>query len=132
MWLVEFRLVILKHPILALYPHSGPFFRNFMHKEKIKNLLDLETIPTENEDISYFLTKLNKLGFFEELSENRKVALIALCCIYGFQGIINQTNLMLALEAKDYPRAAKLLLDQGLRYQDVANVIKSDKLDSES
>lgn len=96
--------------------------------KKIKALLDIESIPTESDDICYFMAKLNKLGFFDELSENRKVALIALCCVYGFQGILNQTPLMLALEAKDYERAHKVLLSQGLRFNDIANAIKSDKI----
>lgn len=100
-----------------------------MDSKKIKALLDIENIPTESDDISYFMAKLNKLGFFDELSENRKLALIALCCIYGFQGILNQTPLMLALESKDYERAHKVLMAQGLRFNDIANVLKNDKID---
>lgn len=95
---------------------------------KIRSLLDIDTIPTENDDIPYFMTKLSQLAFFNELSENRKLALIALCFVYGFQGILNQTSLMLAIESQDFERAYDELLKQGLRYFDIANAIKDDKI----
>lgn len=99
-----------------------------MDLAKIRSLLDLETIPTETDDVPYFLTKLSQLGFFDKLTENRKLALIALCFVYGFQGILNQTSLMLAIESQDYERAYDELLKQGLRYFHIANVIKDDKI----
>lgn len=96
---------------------------------KIRSMLHIVS-KTPDSDICYFTDKLNKLGFFDKLSENRQLALIALCCIYGFQSIINQTPLMFALESRDYERAYELLLSQGLRFSDIANVIKDDKINT--
>lgn len=87
------------------------------------------------EDILYFSAKLNyHLKFFHELDENRQIAIIDMCFNLGLQGLLGFKNMILALEAKDYERAAQEMLqskwaDQvGDRAKDLASIIRTGNL----
>ncbi len=65
-----------------------------------------------DDDILYFTGKLSHfLPFFHTLNENRQIALIDMCFNVGVQGFLNFKNMILALEAHDYERAAVEMLD---------------------
>jgi len=102
-----------------------------------RNLSDRGISTTEafyllDDDILYFTSKLNHfLNFFSTLEENRQIALIDMCFNLGVQGFLNFTHMILALEAKDYDRAANEMLESkwaeqvGQRAIILANIVRS-------
>lgn len=105
-----------------------------------RNLTDRGISTTEafyllDDDILYFTSKLmHYLNFFTELSENRQIALIDMCFNLGVQGFLHFKNMILALEAHDYGRAADEMLkskwaDQvGERATKLANIMRTNEL----
>lgn len=105
-----------------------------------RNLSDRGISTTEayyllDEDITYFTHKLNHfLHFFHILSENRQIALINMCFNLGVQGFLNFTQMILALEAHDYERAADEMLNSkwaeqvGERAHCLANIIRTGEI----
>jgi lysozyme len=105
-----------------------------------RNLTDRGVSTTEafyllDEDILYFSMKLNHyLNFFHQLDENRQIALIDMCFNLGVQGFLNFTQMILALEAGDYERAAQEMLDSKWheqvpeRVSSLANIIRTGEI----
>ena len=63
-------------------------------------------------DEQYFTTKLSQmLKFWGDLNEARQIVLVDMCFNLGLQGLMNFSEMMMALEAKDYERAADEMLD---------------------
>jgi lysozyme len=105
-----------------------------------RNLSDRGISTTEayfllNEDIAYFSAKLNVyLKFFKDLDENRQIALIDMCFNLGIQGLLNFKNMMMALESKDYERAAHEMLDSKWAEQvkeratDLAEIVRTGNI----
>lgn len=98
-----------------------------------RGISNSEAIYLLDEDISYFSEKLNHyLPFFHDLSENRQLALINLCFNVGIQGFLNFREMILALEARDYERAATEMLDSKWAQQVwnravmLANIMRTD------
>ena len=70
-----------------------------------------EALYLLDEDVSYFLNKLNNsLKFWVDLNEARQIALLDMCFNVGYRGLMGFTDMMLALEVHDYERAAKEML----------------------
>lgn len=82
-----------------------------------RNLVDRGISLTEalyllDDDISYFYGKLSyHLPFFIKLSEARQIALVNMCFTLGMQGFLNFRQMIVALEANDFERAAKEMLE---------------------
>lgn len=105
-----------------------------------RNLSDRGISATEalyllDEDIIYFTGKLTHfLKFFPQLDENRQIALIDMCFNVGVQGFLNFTHMILALEAHDYQRAAKEMLESKWaeqvheRANCLANIIRTGEI----
>lgn len=105
-----------------------------------RNLTDRGISNTEayyllDEDITYFSNKLNHfLPFFSKIEENRQIALINMCFNLGIQGFLGFRDMISALEAHDYERAAKEMLDSkwstqvGERATQLANIIRTNEL----
>lgn len=88
-----------------------------------------------DEDINYFQIRLDLyLNFFKDLDENRQIALIDMCFNLGVQGFLNFKNMILALEAKDYERAAQEMLNSkwaeqvGERAIKLADIVKTGEI----
>lgn len=88
-----------------------------------------------DDDIVYFTGKLNHfLPFFSKMTENRQVALIDMCFNLGVQGFLNFKNMILALEAGDYERAAKDMLSSkwaeqvGEHATTLANIVRTGEI----
>lgn len=88
-----------------------------------------------DEDISYFHAKLmHYLDCFEKLNMPRQVALVDMCFNLGLQGFLNFKEMVSALEAHDYARAADEMLDSkwaqqvGERAVRLANIVRSGEL----
>lgn len=105
-----------------------------------RNLTDRGITHTEafyllDDDIVYFNNKLNYyLPFFINLSENRQIALINMCFNLGIQGFLGFKDMISALEAHDYERAAKEMLDSkwaqqvGERAICLANIMRTGEI----
>ncbi len=88
-----------------------------------------------DQDIDYFYLKLNNyLGFFKHLDEARQLALVDMCFNVGVQGFLNFKNMILALEAHDYERAAYEMLESkwaeqvGERANNLANIVRTGEI----
>lgn len=105
-----------------------------------RNLTDRGISTTEafyllDDDILYFSGKLNHfLKFFASLDENRQIALIDMCFNLGVQGFLNFTQMILALEAGDYHRAADEMMNSkwanqvGERATTLSNIIRTGNI----
>lgn len=63
-------------------------------------------------DELYFSNKLSSsLKFFDDLDEPRQIVLVDMCFNLGLQGLLGFKEMMLAIEAKDYERAAQEMLE---------------------
>lgn len=105
-----------------------------------RNLTDRGISTTEafyllDDDILYFSGKLNHfLKFFSSLDENRQIALIDMCFNLGVQGFLNFKEMISALEAGDYYRAADEMLNSkwasqvGERATTLANIIRNGEI----
>lgn len=77
------------------------------------------------DDIDYFYKKLSSnLPFFDELVDNRKIALINMCFNIGFQGFLKFKSMIIALEAKDYERAAHEISSSKYATQNIDRAIR--------
>lgn len=88
-----------------------------------------------DEDILYFSNKLSHyLKFFHELSDCRQIVLVNMCFNLGIQGFLGFTQMILALEAHDYERAAQEMLDSkwalqvGDRAKELAHAMRTGKI----
>jgi lysozyme len=71
-----------------------------------------EALYLLEEDEVYFTNKLSSiLKFWDDLNEARQIVLVDMCFNLGLQGLLGFKEMMLALEAKDYQRAANEMLD---------------------
>jgi lysozyme len=91
-----------------------------------------EALELLDDDIDYFSQKLLAfLKFYPKLDEIRQMVLLDMCFNLGVQGLLNFTQMMLALEAEDYNRAAQEMLDSrwaeqvGERANMLAQVMKT-------
>jgi lysozyme len=63
-------------------------------------------------DEQYFTNKLSTLlKFWDDLSEARQIVLVDMCFNLGLQGLFGFKDMMIAIEAKDFDRAAQEMLD---------------------
>ena len=105
-----------------------------------RNLSDRGISTTEafyllDDDIMYFTGKLmHYLNFFTSLSENRQIVLVDMCFNLGVQGFLNFKEMILALEAHDYERAAHEMIESkwaqqvGERATKLANIMRTNEL----
>lgn len=105
-----------------------------------RNLTDRGVSTSEafyllDDDILYFSTKLaHYLRCFNELNENRQIALVDMCFNVGVQGFLNFEKMVAALETHDYERAAYEILNSkwleqvGERATTIANIVRSGNI----
>jgi len=105
-----------------------------------RNLSDRGISTTEafyllDDDIIYFSGKLSHfLSCYTKLDENRQIALIDMAFNLGVQGFLNFKEMISALEAGDYHRAADEMLDSkwaqqvGERATTLANIIRTGNI----
>ncbi len=105
-----------------------------------RNLTDRGISTTEafyllDDDIMYFSAKLaHFLQCFNQLDENRQIALIDMCFNVGIQGFLGFKKMVAALESHDYERAANEMMDSkwaeqvGDRATTLANIIRTGQI----
>lgn len=110
-----------------------------------RNMVDNGLSPSEcllllDDDISFHYGKLNNfIKDFSELNEARQMALISMSYNLGFAGFQSFTEMIKAINIKDFETAAKEILDSdmakkkqfGKRAQVLARIISSGELDTE-
>ena len=83
-------------------------------------------------DIAYFFEKLLEFKFFENLSDNRKIAVMLIAANVGINGLLSFKKMIMALESEDFERASDEILNSKAaeqapsRYQKIADMIKND------
>lgn len=130
--------LLLAHENYRQFPYSDP--TGHLSIGIGRNLTDRGISTTEafyllDDDIIYFNSKLNHyLPFFSGLSENRQIALINMCFNLGIQGFLGFREMISALEAHDYERAANEMLESkwtqqvGERAAQLANIMRTNEL----
>jgi len=91
-----------------------------------------EAFQLLDDDILYFSSKLSHyLACFSDLNESRQIAMIDMCFNLGIQGFLGFSQMIEALNAHDYERAASEMLqskwaDQvGERATCLANIVRT-------
>lgn len=86
-------------------------------------------------DVAYFsLNLIQVFKFYNYLDENRQIALVDMCFNLGLKGLLSFKDMLLALECKDYERAAnEMLLSKwasqvGGRSYELSEIIRTGKL----
>lgn len=99
---------------LNLYPYKDIFGNltigyghNLSGKGVSKNAADF----IFNEDVQECINDLEKLSFWNELGDDRKIVMVCLCFNLGYAGLMQFRNLLNALENKDYESAAREILN---------------------
>ncbi len=84
-----------------------------------------------NEDLIYFINKLENYAFFTALDEIRKIAIINMCFNLGLKGLLKFKKMIAALTKKDYVTASNEILNSkwttqvGQRALTIAEMIKT-------
>lgn len=106
------QLIIDQHPYKQ-FPYSdkyGSIRIGYGRDLQIRGLSTSESLYLADDDINYYHSKLSRyLKFYNKLSDTRKIILVALSHKMGVQNLLNQTELMLALECQNYERASQEL-----------------------
>ena len=107
---IKLKSLLLKHESYQQFPYAdtnGFLTIGVGRNLQARGVSQPEALYMLDEDIKYFSTKLSSsLKFFNELNEDRQIALIDMCFNLGLQGFLNFKQMILALEACDYERAA--------------------------
>ena len=99
---------------LKLYPYNDIFGNitigyghNLSGKGVSKNAADF----IFNEDVQECINDLEKLSFWNELFDDRKIVLVCLCFNLGYPRFMQFRNMLNALEKKDYELASAEILN---------------------
>jgi len=132
---IKLKSLLLKHEAYKQFPYSdsaGYLTVGVGRNLQTRGISQPEALYLLDEDIKYFSTKLSStLKFFNSLDENRQLALIDMCFNLGVQGFLNFKQMLLALEACDYERAANEMLESKWADQvkdravELANIIRT-------
>lgn len=117
------------------FPHTSPagdLLIGFSRDLVSRGILLAEALQLLDNDISYYHQRFSHLlHFFDEMTEPRQIALIALCIPEGIKWILNFSEFMLELESMNYERAASVLLKSEWadnnpdRASCIANIVRS-------
>lgn len=97
-----------------------------------RNLTDRGISTTEalyllDDDINYFINKLSHfVPCFAALNEARQIVLCDMCFNLGVQGLLNFTQMMLALEAQNYTLAAQEMLNS--KWSHLADIMRTGEV----
>ena len=135
---LKLKQLLVKHESYKQFPYTditGHLSIGIGRNLSDRGISTSEAFYLLDEDIMYFTGKLNHfLKFFSKLDENRQIALIDMCFNVGVQGFLNFTQMILALEAHDYPRAANEMLNSkwaeqvGDRAIALANIVRTGNI----
>ncbi len=135
---LKLKNLLIKHESYKQFPYvdsTGHLTVGIGRNLTSRGISSNEALYLLDEDILYFYSKLNHiLKFFVDLSENRQIVLVDMCFNLGVQGLLNFTQMILALEAQDYDRAAQEMLNSkwaeqvGERASMLASIMKTGNL----
>jgi lysozyme len=131
----KLRQLLVNHESFKQFPYTdstGNLTVGIGRNLITRGISNTEAFYLLDDDIMYFSDKLNHfMPFFHTMNENRQIALIDMAFNLGIQGILNFTNMILALESHDYERAAREMLDSkwadqvGERATTLANIVRT-------
>ncbi len=131
----KLRNLILNHESYKQFPYNdttGCLTIGIGRNLSDRGISQNEAFSLLDDDIIYFYSKLSQLcSYFNDLDENRKIALIDMCFNLGVHGFLGFNDLHTALEIHDYENASKAMLDSkwaqqvGERAITDANIIKT-------
>lgn len=100
-----------------------------------RGLSTTEALSLLDDDIFYFTSKLNHvLPFFNELDANRQIVLVDMCFNLGINGLLKFTNMLQAVESKEWEKASSEILNSEAahqnisRYEQLAYIMKTGEL----
>ncbi len=135
---LKLKQLLVKHESYKQFPYvdiTGHLTIGIGRNLNDRGISTTEAFYLLDDDIIYFTGKLNHfLKFFHQLDENRQIALIDMCFNVGVQGFLNFTQMILALEAHDYQRAADEMLNSkwaeqvGDRAIALANIMRTGNI----
>jgi lysozyme len=130
--------LLLQHESYKQFPYTdstGHLTIGIGRNLSDRGISSAEAFNLLDDDIIYFTNKLNHfLNYFAELAEPRQIALIDMCFNLGVQGLLNFTQMLSALERRDYEEAAREMLDSkwavqvGERAVCLANIMRNGEL----
>ena len=79
-----------------------------------------EALSLLDDDIFYFTSKLsNILPYFNDLDYSRQIVLVDMCFNLGVNGLLEFSQMLSAIEMKDWNKAADEILNSKAAHQDV-------------
>ena len=134
----KLRQLLISHESYKQFPYTdttGHLTIGIGRNLSDRGISTTEAMQLLDSDIHYFSMKLNHfLNFFHDLNDNRQIALIDMCFNLGVQGFLAFKNMILALEAHDYERAAQEMINSkwaeqvGDRATQLAQIIKTGSI----
>lgn len=90
---------------------TGHFTIGYGRNLTTRGVSNSEALYLLDDDIAYFYAKLSHMvKFFDDLDDVRQIVLVDMCFNLGVQGLLGFTQMLSALEEKDYARAAEEML----------------------
>jgi lysozyme len=106
----KLKALLISHEQYRQFPYTdttGHLTVGIGRNLSARGISTTEAIQLLDDDILYFSSKLaHFLDCFTELNEARQIALIDMCFNLGVQGFLNFKEMINALNAHDYDRAA--------------------------
>lgn len=134
----KLRSLLLQHESFRQYPYSdttGHLTIGIGRNLSDRGISQAEAFNLLDDDVLYFSSKLSQLCvYFDDLDENRKIALIDMCFNLGVNGFLAFRDMHACLENRDYIGASKAMLDSkwaeqvGQRAITLAYIIKTGEL----
>lgn len=106
--------MLTKHEGLKLHPYrctANKLTIGVGRNLDDKGIMHEEAMILLNNDIKYFTEKLSSYPWFCKLDDVRRLVIIDMAFNLGINGLLKFSNMISALEARDYGRAAKEMMD---------------------
>lgn len=136
----KLRALLVHHEGLRTFPYEdtrGNLTIGIGRSLSTRGITENEAFVMLDDDMMYFTDKLNNLfPWFNQLDENRQVALIDMAFNCGINGILGFHEMLDAFDKKDYYRAADEVLHSkwaeqvGQRSFDIATIIETGDINS--
>ena len=134
----KLKSLLVKHEELKQFPYvdtTGHLTIGIGRNLSTRGISVNESLYLCDDDILYFIDKLNHfVSFYNLLSDNRKIVLIDICFNVGFNGLLNFKDMLAALEAFDFEKAADEIINSKAaeqcpeRYSQLATIMRTDEL----
>ena len=132
------KALLIKHEHYEQFPYTdttGNLTIGIGRNISVRGVSLNEALSLLDDDLAWHTAKLMQFcSWFAKLDDNRQIAVIDMAFNLGLQGFLGFQDTISALEALDYERAAKAMLDSlwahqvGQRAIDLAYIIRTGEL----